>query len=166
MKSFRDYLFNTEKIKYIKGKKPGFPCVLCAIRDKHPEVKRLEIYRDQYFIAALNLFPFNPGHLVIFPSRHVEDFSELTDNEALRMHRLTSKAISILKKEFNPSGFNTGCNLGNGSGASIAHIHQHVVPRYDNEIGFIDVLSGSRVYVEDPIEVMERLKKGFAEFQG
>ena len=161
MKAFRDYLFNTEKIKYIKGKKPLYTCILCAIRDRYPDVKSLELCRTEGFIISLNLYPFNPGHLMIFPVRHVEDFIELSDSEALEMHRLCAKSISILKKEFNPSGFNIGCNLGNGSGASIPHIHQHIVPRYDNEIGFIDVLSGSRIYVEDPIDVLNRLKMDF-----
>lgn len=158
----RDYLFNTEKIKYIKGKKNLHTCILCAIRDRLPDVLNLEVCRTGGFIISLNLYPFNPGHLMIFPERHVENFLELSDGEALEMHHLSAKAISILKREFNPSGFNTGCNLGKGSGASIAHIHQHIVPRYENEIGFIDVLSGSRLYVEDPADVLERLKRGFA----
>ena len=162
MKAFRDYLFNTEKIKYIKGKKPLNSCILCDIRDRLPGVESLELCRTEGFIISLNLYPFNPGHLLIFPIRHVEDFIGLTDSEALELHRLSAKSISILKKEFNPSGFNIGCNLGTGSGASIPHIHQHIVPRYDNEIGFIDVLSGSRIYVEDPIDVLNRLKEDFS----
>ncbi len=162
MKALRDYLFNTEKIKYIKCKKPLYKCILCAIRDRLPGVESLELYRSGDFIISLNLYPFNPGHLMIFPSRHVEDFLELSEGEALEMHRLSARSISILKKEFNPSGFNIGCNLGDGSGASIPHIHQHIVPRYNNEIGFIDVLSGSRIYVEDPLAVLNRLKKDFA----
>ncbi len=163
MSQFRDHLFNTEKINYVKGDKPSIDCILCAIRDRLPEVKVLEVHRTDGFIISVNLYPFNPGHLMIFPSRHVVDFNDLSDEEALEMHHLTSRAIGILKEEFNPAGFNIGCNLGNGSGASIAHIHQHIVPRYENEIGFIDVLSGSRVFVEDPVKVMERLKKRFSE---
>ncbi|MCU0821183.1 MAG: HIT domain-containing protein [Spirochaetes bacterium] len=162
MKHFREYLFNTDKIKYIKSEQRLQGCILCAIRDRNPGVKSLEIRRTGGFIISLNLYPFNPGHLLIFPVRHVEDYSLLTDSEALEMHHLSSKAVNILKKEFNPSGFNIGCNLGSGSGASIPHIHQHIVPRYDNEIGFIDVLSGSRIYVEDPIDVLNRLKKEFS----
>lgn len=161
MRPFRRYLFNTEKIKYIKGNKPSFDCILCAIRDRAGGVESLEVYRTDKFIVSLNLYPFNPGHLMIFPLRHVEDFLNLSDEEALEMHSLTGKAISILRDEFNPSGFNIGCNLGSGSGASMAHIHQHIVPRYENEIGFIDVLSGTRVYVEDPRDVLKRLIKRF-----
>ncbi len=162
MVPFREYLFNKDKIKYVKGDKPPFDCILCAIRDRLPEVEVLEVYRTDGFMVSVNLYPFNPGHLMIFPLRHIEDFNGLSDDEALEMHHLTAKSVSILNDEFNPAGFNIGCNIGKGSGASIAHIHQHIVPRYENEIGFIDVLSGARIFVEDPRSVMERLKKRFS----
>jgi len=100
---------------------------------------------------------------MIFPDRHIEDFAKLTDNEALEIHHLTVKAVSILNEEYNPSGFNIGYNLGSNSGASIPHIHQHIIPRYANEAGFIDVISGTRLFVVDPVEMMERLKKRFKE---
>jgi ATP adenylyltransferase len=157
----RNYLFNTEKIKYVKGDKPDVGCILCAIRDRLPEVKNLEVHRTDRVIITINLYPFNTGHLMVFPARHVESIGDLTDDEALDMHRLTAEAISVLREEFNPSGFNIGYNLGRGSGASVLHIHQHIVPRYENEVGFLDVLAETRVIVVDPVEVMNRLKKRF-----
>ncbi len=162
----RNYLFNPEKHKYVRGDKPKVGCILCAIRDRDPAVKVLEVFRTERFIISVNLYPFNPGHVLIFPMRHVENLPELTDDEALEMHHLTADTLEILKAEFSPSGFNVGANLGDGSGASIPHIHQHVVPRYNNEIGFIDVLSGTRVMVLDPVEMMERLKKLFGARKG
>jgi ATP adenylyltransferase len=158
----REYLFNTEKIKYVKGDKPAVECILCALRDGAPEVKDLTVYRGDSFIVAVNLYPFNPGHLMIFPLRHVTELSELSATEALALHKLTVKTIDILKEEFSPAGFNVGYNLGKGSGASIAHVHVHIVPRYGNEVGFLDVLAGARVIVADPVEVRDRLTKRFA----
>ena len=79
----RDYLFNTGKIKYVKGDKPAVECILCAIRDGSPEVKDLTVYRGDSFIVAVNLFPFNPGHLMIFPRRHVTELRGLSEPEAL-----------------------------------------------------------------------------------
>jgi len=157
----RDYLFNTEKIKYVKGDKPNVDCILCAVRDRLPEIKSLEIFRSEKSIIIINLYPFNPGHLMIYPIRHIENFTDLMDEEALEIHQLTQKSLCILKKEFNPSGFNIGYNLGKGSGASISHIHQHIVPRFENEVGFLDVLAGSRIFVVDPVDMMKRLKKRF-----
>lgn len=155
------YLFNTEKIKYVRGEKPDVDCILCAIRDRSEKVRSLEVFRDDLFIVSVNLYPFNPGHLIIFPVRHITGMNQLSDAEALRMHHLSASTIEILKEEFNPSGFNAGYNLGSGSGASIPHIHMHIVPRYENEVGFLDVLAGTRIVVVDPREAVERLKKRF-----
>ena len=157
----RNYLFNTDKIKYVKGDKPCVECILCAIRDKNSSVTSLTVYQSEKFMVAMNLFPFNPGHLMIFPLRHITDISELTAEEALEMHSLLVKSVAILNEEFSPSGYNIGYNLGEGSGASIAHIHQHIVPRYSNEVGFLDVLSGTRVIVSDPRMVMLKLRERF-----
>lgn len=157
----RNYLFNTEKIRYVQGSKPAVKCILCAIRDKDPAVTSLTVYQDERFMVAMNLYPFNPGHLMIFPLRHITDISELTAEEAVEMHRLLVKCVQILNEEFSPSGYNIGYNLGEGSGASIGHIHQHVVPRYANEVGFLDVLSGTRVIVSDPCTVMLKLRDRF-----
>jgi len=160
----RQYLFNTKKIEYVNGKKPDVPCILCALRDNVEGVQSLELCRTKLSIITVNLYPFNPGHLMIFPSRHIEDITELTHEEAADIHDLTIKAVKALRDEFTPAGFNIGYNIGRGSGASIDHIHQHIVPRFNNEIGFIDVLGGAKVFVVDPILLMERLKKRFAEF--
>lgn len=161
----RSYLFNTEKIKYVKGEKPSVGCILCAIRDNNPQVKNLNVHTTDKFIIAVNLFPFNPGHVMIFPKRHICRISDLTLSEAEEMHSLLVTAIEIIDDEFNPSGYNIGYNLGEGSGASIPHIHQHIVPRYSNEVGFLDVLSGTRVIVSDPVDVMEKLKIKFSMLQ-
>lgn len=157
----RNYLFNTEKIKYVKGAKPSVDCILCAIRDENPHVTDLTVFKNDLFIVALNLYPFNPGHLMIFPVRHVESLHLFTEKEVVMMHNLVKLSIKIIDSEFSPHGYNVGYNLGEGSGASISHIHQHIVPRYSNEIGFLDVLSGTRVIVNDPVKVMARLKERF-----
>ncbi len=158
----REYLYNTDKIKYARGDKPDVECILCAIRDRSPEVSSLEVFRDDDFIVSVNLYPFNPGHLMVFPQRHIEAYDEFCDREALSLHHLVSASVKLIREEFEPSGFNIGYNIGQGSGASIPHIHQHIVPRYGNELGYLDVISGTRVIVMDPVEVRERLRKRFA----
>ncbi|OHD66713.1 MAG: HIT family hydrolase [Spirochaetes bacterium RBG_13_51_14] len=157
----RNHLFNSEKIKYVKGDKPKVECILCAIRDGNPDVRSLEITRRDGFIVSVNLYPFNSGHLMIFPERHIEKLYELSDPEALAMHRLTADSLKILEEEFKPDGFNAGYNLGSHSGASIPHLHLHIVPRYNNEIGFLDVLAGTRIVVVDPVETRDRLRMRF-----
>ncbi len=158
----RRYLFNMEKIKYVKGAKPRVDCILCAIRDRDPDVSALEVFTGERVIVTVNLYPFNAGHLMIFPMRHVEDLAELDEAEALEMHRVTAISLRALREEFEPAGFNIGYNMGRESGASIDHIHQHIVPRYRNETGFLDVLGGTRIMVVDPRDAMERLKARFS----
>lgn len=157
----RDHLFNTEKIKYVKGDRPDVDCILCAIRDGREKVKSLEVARREGFIVSVNLYPFNPGHLMIFPERHVERLQDLSDTEALALHRLACDTLNALEEEFSPAGYNAGYNLGRQSGASIPHIHLHVVPRFGNEVGFLDVMAGTRLVVVDPVEVRDRLRKSF-----
>lgn len=160
----RNYLFNKDKLEYIKGRKPSVDCILCAIAEKNEEVENLEIFRTESFIVSVNLYPYNPGHILVFPARHVEEYTELTDSEALEMHHVTVKAISVLKEEYNPAGYNIGCNIGGSSGASIAHIHRHIVPRYRNEAGFIDAIAGTRLFVADPVKMMNELRIKFKDF--
>lgn len=163
------YLFNTNKIKYVKGKKPDVQCILCAINDGSGQVEDLTVHKSELVTVALNLYPFNPGHLMVFPNRHIISLQELTTDESAHIHYLTVKSLDILGKSFEPSGYNIGYNIGHGSGGSIAHIHQHIVPRYENEVGYLDVLAGARVIVSDPKAVHEELKLKFSkidEFEG
>lgn len=162
----RDHLFNTDKIAYVKGERPDVPCILCAIAARDPRLELLEVLRTGLCMVSMNLFPFNTGHLMIFPLRHVEDFEGLNVEEVVEMHRLTALMVSAIKDEFAPTGFNIGWNIGKAGGASIAHLHQHVVPRYENELGFLDVLAGTRVVVVDPREALGRLKERVAGMEG
>ncbi len=158
----RNHLFSTSKIDYIRGNKPDVDCILCGIRDRSEAVKNLEIFRSGNFIISLNLYPYNPGHLMIFPRKHVEELEDLSEDELSEMNRLVIRSIKILREELAPGGFNIGFNLGEVSGASIRHLHQHIVPRYGNEAGFLDILSGTRVVVIDPNELQKRLIAKFS----
>jgi len=162
----RDHLFNTDKIAYVKGARPDVPCILCAIALRDTRLELLEVLRTELCMVSMNLYPFNTGHLMVFPLRHVEDYAELTDAEALEVHRLTSLMICAIKEEFSPAGFNLGWNLGSAGGASITHLHQHIVPRYVNELGFLDVLAGTRVVVVDPRDALRRLKERILTMEG
>jgi ATP adenylyltransferase len=155
----RDHLFNTEKLAYVKGDKPAVACILCAIRDRDPALINLEVARRDGFIVSVNLYPFNPGHVMIFPERHVQNLADLTEAEALALHRLSVNTLAALEEEYHPAGYNAGYNLGSHSGASIPHIHFQIVPRYANEVGFLDVLAGTRLAVTDPVEVRDRLRE-------
>ncbi|MBN2288884.1 MAG: HIT domain-containing protein [Candidatus Glassbacteria bacterium] len=152
------------KLSYVRGKKPGVDCILCALRDRDERVPRLDVLEHELMIVTLNLYPYNPGHLMIFPRRHLTDIRQFTREEILTMHRLQEQSITALEKVYAPTGFNIGYNQGKSSGASIEHLHCHIIPRHRNEIGLLEMISrGSRVLVEDPLETLEKLRAAFAE---
>ena len=157
-------LFIPNKLEYVRGdKRPDVECILCAIVEKNDKVVRLEVYRSDLFVIALNLYPYAPGHLMIFPKRHITDPRMLTHDEVIELHKMQNLSIDALEKVYSPQGFNVGYNIGEAGGASISHLHLHVVPRYKREIGFIDIIGGVKIIVEDPNVSLSRLKEGFSE---
>jgi ATP adenylyltransferase len=157
-------IFVPSKGEYVRGKRPAVKCILCSIIQNDPRVINLEVVRSKKFIIAVNLYPYNPGHLIIFPCRHIEKIEELSLSEVEELHKLTVLSLKILRNLYRPHGFNIGYNLGKGSGASIKHLHLHIVPRYENELSFIDVLSGSKIIVEEPKDTMQKLKGEYKKY--
>ncbi|MCK4239991.1 MAG: HIT domain-containing protein [Candidatus Atribacteria bacterium] len=160
----RKNIFVPSKGEYVRGNRPAVDCILCSIVKNDPKVINLEIFRTKSFIIAVNLYPYNPGHLIIFPHRHIEEIEKLSLSGIRELHKLTVISLKVLKNLYNPHGFNIGYNLGKGSGASIKHLHLHIVPRYENELSFIDVLSGSKIIVEEPKNTLQRLKSEYKKY--
>ena len=151
------------KLGYAKGARPDVDCILCGVARGDPKVDNLIVYRERGYFTTLNLYPYNPGHLMVAPERHMEHIREFSDEDTLEMHRMQVLSINVLERVYGPSGFNVGYNLGDGSGASIPHLHLQIVPRYRTEVGFFDLLSDSRVIVEAPEVTREKLQLAFAE---
>ena len=152
-------LFATGKLNYARGERPDVECILCSVNEKRPNVPNLTVAESELSIVSVNLFPYNPGHLIIFPKRHLTDLEDLTEDEVYDMHRLRSKSIKVIKKAWRAESFNTGFNLGKHSGGSIEHIHEHIVPRFPNEVGFLDVLANTRVIIYDPYTMLAEIRK-------
>lgn len=164
MMKMERHLFIPDKLDYVKGDKPNVQCILCAINEKDPKVTKLDIYHTEHFIVSLNLYPYNLGHLMIFPKKHLIDPRELNDEQVLELNNLTTMTLNIIEKLYSPEGFNLGYNIGHVSGASIEHLHLHVIPRYKNEIGLIDIVGKARVIVEDPNKTLKKFKEAFKDF--
>lgn len=156
----RHNLFAPTKFSYARGERPDVKCILCAVRDRDSKVEHLDIYRSEDFIVTMNLHPYNPGHIMIFPKEHLLDLRELKMEQVLELHKLTVFSMNKIDDLYKPQGFNVGFNIGE-AGASIAHLHLHIVPRYKSEIGFIDIISGSRLIVEDPQETKRKLIEAY-----
>lgn len=159
-------LYVPSKMTYVKGDRPDVECILCAVCARDPKVSKLEVYRTERWVASVNLHPYNAGHILVFPIRHLTDVRELSKVEALELHRLQNLCLDVLDEAYEPFAYNIGFNIGRPAGASIEHLHLHIVPRYPNEAGFMDLLSDTRTIVESPAETLERLKKHFRRLSG
>jgi ATP adenylyltransferase len=122
----------------------GSGCPFCAMEDMDP-ADSLVVARGEHCFVVLNLHPYNPGHLMVLPLRHVAELEELTADEAAELMTLTQHAIRVLKSVSGPHAFNVGLNLGGVAGGSLAdHLHQHVVPRWSGDANFITVVGGTK----------------------
>jgi len=158
-------MFVPTKFDYVHGKRPEVDCILCEVVAGRDTVERLEVHRSPLFVVSLNLYPYNPGHLLIFPRRHVITLGELSYKETLELHALQVRSFEVLGELYQPRGYNVGYNLGEASGASITHFHIHVVPRYERELGFMDIIGGSKIVVEDPHRTRDRVRDSFAKVE-
>lgn len=158
-------LFIPSKVKYVRGHKPEVDCILCGVIERDPKVESLEVMRTKRFCICANLYPYSPGHLMIFPLRHVEDVRELNLRDGDELFRLQKMTMDVLDEVYHPHGYNVGYNLGPCGGNSISHLHLHVIPRFRNELGFVDIISNSRVIVDDPKINLPRIRKKFREMK-
>ncbi|HWR10965.1 MAG TPA: HIT domain-containing protein [Rectinemataceae bacterium] len=156
-----EYFFNFNKMGYLKGKK-RHGCTLCQIRDGSEEVERLIVYENAHLIVSINLYPYNPGHLIIFPKRHLTDIRDMNEEEKIEMDKIVDRCLDILDEVYGPAGYNIGYNLGLAAGGSIEHLHLHIIPRYKNEIGIAELIGGKKVLVQNPLESYGLLKAAFA----
>jgi ATP adenylyltransferase len=132
-------------------------CPLCRIPTLS-DADGLVVARGDQVYAVLNLHPYNPGHLMVVPYRHVALLDELTDAESVELMSVTQQAVRALRTMAAPHGFNVGINLGHVAGGSLAdHLHQHVVPRWGGDANFITVIGQTKVIPALLAETRERL---------
>jgi ATP adenylyltransferase len=133
-----------ERMAYIKGEgKSGCPfCDIPAMGDE----EGLVVARGDTVYAVLNLYPYNSGHLMVVPFRHVADYTDLTDDETAELATYTKQSMQVLRDVSNAQGFNIGMNQGSVAGAGIApHLHQHIVPRWGGDTNFMPVVARTKV---------------------
>ena len=149
------------RIEYIQMEKSG-ECILCEKPGQDDDALNLILYRGDKNFIIMNSYPYNPGHLMIAPYRHVANLEELTNGELHEHFEIVARSIRILRQVFNPGGFNLGINMGKIAGAGIDdHLHTHIVPRWQGDTNFMPVISNVRVVPEALAETYEKLKGKF-----
>ena len=150
---------------YIRGgAEPEAGCFLCAPRDSAPEDDRrlLVVARGRRVFAILNRYPYNTGHVMVAPLRHVGELEDLEPDEASELWEWTTHAVQAHRRTSRPDGFNIGINLGTAAGAGVpGHLHVHVVPRWAGDTNFMPVLGDAKVLPEMLDETYAGLRAAF-----
>jgi ATP adenylyltransferase len=155
---FQSYLTAPWKAEYVKRTKDPNQCLFCAIAQKTAGIEAWEVFRDEKIMILLNRFPYNPGHLLIAPLDHYEQFEALPKELSCHLMLILQQGIKILKSTHQATAFNIGLNLGNTAGGSIKHLHWHIVPRYLGDLNFMEILE-TRVLVETLEQTMIKLRQ-------
>ena len=166
------------RIQYIleaQSKKQPKGCLLCRVGNEHVRSttrnedirslrkKNLVLFVSRHAFVMMNKYPYNSGHLMVVPRRHVKDFTKLTAAEHKDLDALISLSLKVLKKVYKPHGFNIGMNLERAAGAGIPnHLHYHIVPRWNGDNNFMPVLANTKVMIEYLDAAYEKLKKEFS----
>ena len=154
-------LWTPHRMAYVSGERPsdeaGDGCPFCAAPGKD-DADGLVVHRGEHCYVVLNLFPYNPGHVLICPYRHVSLYVDLTDEETEEFTRLTKEAVRALQEASGPHGFNLGMNQGEVAGAGVAaHLHQHVVPRWGGDANFLPIVGRTKALPQLLEDVRTRL---------
>jgi ATP adenylyltransferase len=164
-------LWTPHRMVYIKGEKrpshdgPGDECPFCRAPDRTDE-EGLVVYRGQRVYAVLNLFPYNPGHLLVCPYEHLADYTELSAQQRDELGEVTATAMRVMRAVSGPHGFNLGMNQGSVGGAGIAgHLHQHVVPRWNGDSNFLPIIAGTKALPELLAATREKLADGWRQLE-
>lgn len=157
-------LWTPWRMEYIKsaGAEAQGECIFCDLPAKGDDEAVFIVARTDRAFAILNAYPYNPGHLMVAPFRHIGELEGLEESELLETGRLLQRSIRALRDVMQPHGFNLGMNLGRIAGAGLPdHLHWHVVPRWDGDTNFMPVLGQTKVLPELLEETYGKLRPTF-----
>ncbi len=149
------------RMEYILSDKSG-ECVLCHAHIQEDPQTSFILYRTEVGFVIMNIYPYNSGHLMVVPSRHISELEDLTEDEHLGLMNMVSMSIKALKQVMHPQGFNIGMNLGREAGAGIeAHLHWHIVPRWAGDTNFMPIQADTKVISQYVADTYHQLKPSF-----
>ena len=158
-------LWTPHRLAYIKGGQEQVSsegnCPFCAA-PSHTDEEALIVHRGKHAFVILNLFPYNAGHLLVCPYRHVPDYTDIDVEETAEIAALTQTAMRVLRKVSAPAGFNLGMNQGAAGGAGIAaHLHQHIVPRWSGDGNFLPIIAQTKAITQTLGEVRRQVAEAW-----
>jgi len=157
-------LWTPWRMEYIRSAADEEPagCIFCELPGMGDDEAALILSREEHAFVMLNKYPYNPGHLMVAPFRHVGQLDDLSDEELLGTTKLLGHAVAALREAGEPHGFNIGMNVGRAAGAGIPdHVHWHVVPRWGGDHNFMPVIGQTKVLPELLDETYAKLRPHF-----
>ncbi|MCU0651227.1 MAG: HIT domain-containing protein [Candidatus Omnitrophica bacterium] len=157
-----DKLWAPWRIDYVQGKKKK-GCIFCSASKDRAGSADGVVFKTPHSVCMLNIYPYNNGHLMVAPMRHVKYFSKLSDGELLDLMRSVEKARSLLDAAIKPGGYNIGVNMSAVAGAGIpGHLHVHIVPRWKGDTNFMPVIGRTKVISQSLEQLLKLLKNAHA----
>ena len=159
-------LYTPWRLAYVTGAAKSSDCVFCTAQHT-TDADALIVLRGSACFIILNLFPYNNGHLLVVPNRHIPSLAAATEEELCELIELTRRSELALTEAYNPHGINMGINLGKPAGAGVLdHVHMHVVPRWNGDTNFMTVVGRTRVLPEELPDTAAKLRPIFQRLAG
>jgi ATP adenylyltransferase len=160
-----EHLWSPWRLAYVTGavgSDKNDRCIFCEAAREDAGADDFIIVRGRGVYVLLNRYPYNNGHLMIVPNRHVPTLAKTTSDERAEVMRLMRHAEMALTEAYSPQGINTGINLGRPAGAGIVdHLHVHMLPRWNGDTSFMSVIGNTRVLPEELGQTAARLRPIF-----
>jgi ATP adenylyltransferase len=156
------HLWSPWRMTYIEKHEKEAGCVFCNAQARADNAENLIAFRGKNAYVILNLFPYTSGHLMVVPFEHKASIEDLDAETRAEMMEMVSRCIGVLRKLYNPHGFNMGANIGEAAGAGVlGHVHIHIVPRWSGDTNFMTTLGSARVLPEFLEDTYRRVKEAF-----
>lgn len=160
LRPYEKYLWSPERKDYEGSEVPNdIDCIFCAQVEEDERVSKMAVFEDDFLMVELNIFPYNTGHLMVVPKKHVNSLTDLEEEERNRLFAMVSKVEELQRKVVEPAGINVGINIGEAAGESIPHLHVQLVPIYEKDRGFMETSLDSKVMKE----TLEETKNKYVE---
>ncbi|MFZ3229752.1 MAG: HIT domain-containing protein [Pseudobdellovibrio sp.] len=158
----RDILFRPARLKYVRKLIQPKECVFCVSAKNKISLETLCVYKTKYSQIILNKFPYNSGHVLVLPLKHVGEIFNFSEKAYLDLHQTLKIAMQAIQTIYQPSGFNVGMNHGAAGGAGIPdHLHYHIVPRWNGDLNFFPLIAETKVVIESVEESYKQFEAYF-----
>lgn len=162
----RNVLFRPDRLNYVRKIDKPIGCVFCRSASHKISVETLCVYKTEHTQIVLNKYPYNTGHVLVLPLRHVGDILALSDIEYDDLHRTLRTAVKAIEAVYSPNAFNIGLNHGTQAGAGLPdHLHYHLVPRWNGDLNFFPLIAETKLVIETVEQSYEKLANYFQQLK-